>query len=106
MKSNKLVFIILLLCAQFISSLDLDSKEVKVPINMNGNSYGKQEVVKHDELVLSKASKGKGAYGGQNNRPPSTKKSKATSMLLNEPGYMPNVVIGVVITNIILVFDF
>ncbi|KAI3802576.1 hypothetical protein L1987_30714 [Smallanthus sonchifolius] len=102
MKSKRLGFLFLLLCAHFISSLDLGSKGKEVPVDMNGNSHHTDDGVKHDELVMSKEGKGKGAYGGENNRPPSTKKSKATSMFLN----IPNVVISVIITNIILVFYF
>ncbi|MFS7910038.1 hypothetical protein Hanom_Chr02g00101581 [Helianthus anomalus] len=69
---------------------------------MIGNNYVREDGVKRDELVLSKAGKGKGAYGGQNDRPPNTRKSKAVSMLLKEPAYMSKV--GVIIINIILVY--
>ncbi|KAM0066294.1 hypothetical protein Hdeb2414_s0002g00047021 [Helianthus debilis subsp. tardiflorus] len=105
MKSKKLGFLFLLLCVQLISSLAFESQEEKVPIDMDGNSYGRVDGVNHDEIVLSKGSSGKGTYGGQNNRPPNTKKSQAASMLLNELGYMLKVVISViVITNVILIY--
>ncbi|KAI3763247.1 hypothetical protein L1987_53701 [Smallanthus sonchifolius] len=106
MKSIRLAFIFILLCAHFISSLALESKEEKGPVDMNGNSYGREDGVKQDELVLSKAGKGKGAYGGQNDRPPNTNKSKAVSTLLHEPTYMLSIGVSVIITNIILVFCF
>ncbi|KAM0066293.1 hypothetical protein Hdeb2414_s0002g00047011 [Helianthus debilis subsp. tardiflorus] len=105
MQSKRLGFLVFLLCVHFLSSLAFESQEVKLPIVMNGNSYGGEDGVKHNELVLSKAGKGKGAYGGQNNRPPVTKKSKGASMLLNELGYMQNIVISVITATIILVFN-
>ncbi|KAI3806941.1 hypothetical protein L1987_22859 [Smallanthus sonchifolius] len=106
MKSKRLAFIFILLCAQFISSLALESKEEKGPVDMNENSHGREDGVKQDELVLSKASKGKGAYGGQNDRPPNTNKSNSVSTLLHKPTYISSVGVSVIITNIILAFCF
>ncbi|KAF5817125.1 hypothetical protein HanXRQr2_Chr02g0049351 [Helianthus annuus] len=102
MKSKSLAFIFLLLVAQYISCLAFESKEEKGSVHMKGNSYVREDGVKRDELVLSKAGKGKGAYGGQNDRPPDIRKSKAVSMLLKEPAYMSKV--GVIIINIMLVY--
>ncbi|KAK1436759.1 hypothetical protein QVD17_02541 [Tagetes erecta] len=112
MKSKKIGFIFLILCAQFIFSLAFESQgkfflenKEKVPIDVNGNNYGGEDAVKHDDLVLSKSGKaGKGTYGGQNNQPPNTKQNKAASMLLTESGYLPNIMMSVIITNIILIF--
>ncbi|KAK1413159.1 hypothetical protein QVD17_34927 [Tagetes erecta] len=108
MKYKRLAFIFLLLCAQFIFSLALELKEKKGLVDTNRSIYGQEDGVKRDELVLSKSSKGKGAYGGQNDRPPETdtRKSKAVSMLLNNPTYMSKVGVSVIITNVILVFCF
>ncbi|KAI7746864.1 hypothetical protein M8C21_022242 [Ambrosia artemisiifolia] len=94
MKSKSLAFIFLLLGAQYISSMAFDSKgykEEKGQVNMNGYNYVRVDGVKRDELELSKTTKGKGSNGGENDRPPDTKKSKAVSMLLNEPTYVSKV---------------
>ncbi|KAI7730541.1 hypothetical protein M8C21_025758 [Ambrosia artemisiifolia] len=88
MKSKSLAFIFLLLGAQYISSMAFESKEEKGQVNMNGDNYVRVDGVKRDEFELSKTTKGKGSNGGENDRPPDTKKSKAVSMLLNEPTYL------------------
>ncbi|KAL8237789.1 hypothetical protein R6Q59_018870 [Mikania micrantha] len=107
MKSKKLGYLLLLLlCAQFISSLAFESQEDKASINMNRSSNGDEDGVKPYGLVFSKTGKGKGTYGGQNNRTPNTNKSSATSMLIKQHGYMSNIFVCVIITNIIQGFYF
>ncbi|KAI3684389.1 hypothetical protein L6452_33612 [Arctium lappa] len=99
-----LAFFFLLLCAQLIpSTLALESIDKKVTTGLNEYSY-KKDSVKRDDLVLSKASKGKGSYGGQNDRPPDTKKSKAVSMLAKAPAYISNVGIGAIIMSVVIYF--
>lgn len=71
---------------------------------MSENGYNGDDGLKRDQLMLSKASKGKGTYGGQNDRPPSTKKSRAVSILSKPPVYISNTGIGGVVVSMILVF--
>lgn len=71
--------------------------EKKDMVNMNVNGYGKEESVMRDALVLSKASKGKGSYGGQNDQPPSTKKSKAISMLIKQSSFNSTIVLCMIL---------
>ncbi|KAI3737475.1 hypothetical protein L2E82_27479 [Cichorium intybus] len=97
-----LAFFFILLCTQFLSNLALQSHEEK-DTRHTPSSSGND--VKHDELVLSKASKGKGSFGGQNDQPPSTKKSRGVSILSKPPAYISNTGIGVLVIYTILVFD-
>ncbi|CAH1419061.1 unnamed protein product [Lactuca virosa] len=105
MKSPMLLaFFFILLCVQFLSNLALESQEEKGTPSLSENGYNGDDGLKRDQLMLSKASKGKGTYGGQNDRPPSTKKSRAVSILSKPPVYISNTGIGGVVVSMILVF--
>ncbi|XP_071733401.1 uncharacterized protein [Rutidosis leptorrhynchoides] len=106
MKFHKVIFFLFLLCAQFLSNLALESKEEKNAINLKWNDHSRENDVKHDELVLSKASRGKGASGGQDTRPVDNKKSKATSMLIKPYGYVSSICIGAIVVSMIIASDF
>nr|XP_043637771.1 uncharacterized protein LOC122608743 [Erigeron canadensis] len=100
-----LFFFFILLCSQFTSNLALESKAEKDIIDMNGGSHSRKEGLKQEELVVSKATGGRGSSGGQNNRPSDTKKNKATSMLIrSSPSNI--IIIGAVFLSMILVLNF
>ncbi|GJR86702.1 hypothetical protein Tco_0210713 [Tanacetum coccineum] len=77
-------------------------------MNIHGHSYGKKVGVKQDGIVISKASRGRGAAsgGGQNaRRPSSTKNNEAVSMLMKRPACISNNGVCVLTICIILVLD-
>ncbi|KAK9050615.1 hypothetical protein SSX86_030415 [Deinandra increscens subsp. villosa] len=103
MKFQMLVVFFLLLCAQFLSTLALESKEGKNAIGVNGYSFNKEEGLKRYPLLFSKASRAKGSSnGGQNDH---TKKSNAISMFIKPRTHVLDVGIGVIVVCMLFVFD-
>ncbi|KAI3806942.1 hypothetical protein L1987_22860 [Smallanthus sonchifolius] len=98
-----LVVFFLLLCAQFLSTLALESNDEKNPINIKGNEFNKEEGLKRGALVFSKATKAKGTSGAQNDH---TKKNNANSMFIKPHTYVSDVGIGVIVVSMMFVFDF
>nr|GEV37734.1 integrase, catalytic region, zinc finger, CCHC-type, peptidase aspartic, catalytic [Tanacetum cinerariifolium] len=88
MKFQILGFFFLLLCAQLLSTFALESKDEKGIVDFNASGKSGEDGLKRDELVFSKASKGKPSPGGQNDR---TKKNKAGSMLIKPAAYISNI---------------
>ncbi|GKC78333.1 hypothetical protein Tco_1129107, partial [Tanacetum coccineum] len=99
MKFQILAFFFLLLCAQLLSTFALESKDEKGIVDFNKSGKSGEDGLKRDELVYSKASKGKPSPGGQNDR---TKKNKADSMLIKPAAYISNIGIGAIV---ICLFD-
>ncbi|PWA42181.1 hypothetical protein CTI12_AA547200 [Artemisia annua] len=69
---------------------------------------GQEVGVKLDEIVISKASRGRGTAngGGQNaRRPSSIKRNEAVSMLMKRPACISNNGVSVLMICIILVLD-
>ncbi|KAI7746865.1 hypothetical protein M8C21_022243, partial [Ambrosia artemisiifolia] len=87
------VVFFLLLCAQFLSNLALETEEENNPINVNGSGFNK-EGLKRDALVFSKASKVKGSSGGQNDH---IKKNNGVSTFIKSHTYGSYVDIGVIV---------
>ncbi|KAL8260933.1 hypothetical protein R6Q59_024982 [Mikania micrantha] len=101
MKFQMLVVFYLLLCAQFLSTLALESKDENNSININEDGFNK-EGLKGDMSVFSKVSKAKGSNGGQNDH---TKKSNAISMFTKHHMYASEVGIGVIAICMMFLFD-
>ncbi|MFS7910039.1 hypothetical protein Hanom_Chr02g00101591 [Helianthus anomalus] len=103
MKFQMLVVFFLLLCAQFLSTLSLESKEEDSPINVNASVFNNEEDLKKDALVFSKSSRGKGSSGGTNDH---TKQNNAVSTFIVPHIYGSYVDIGVIVVGALFVFDF
>ncbi|KAI3763246.1 hypothetical protein L1987_53700 [Smallanthus sonchifolius] len=97
------IIFFLLLCAQFLTTLALESKDEKNPINIKGNEVNKEEGLKRDALVFSKATKAKGTSGAQNDH---TKQSNAISMFIKTHTRVSNVGIGVIVVGMMFVLNF
>ncbi|KAK1413160.1 hypothetical protein QVD17_34928 [Tagetes erecta] len=103
MKVQMLVLFFLLLCAQFLSTMSLESKEEKTPINVNVNDFSKEDGLMQHKKFSSKVSKAKGSNGGQNDH---AKKNNAISMFMKPRTYVQDVGIGVIVLWMIFVFKF
>nr|XP_043637539.1 uncharacterized protein LOC122608502 [Erigeron canadensis] len=106
MKSKILAFFFLVIFSQFICGLAFQLNEETHTTHKNGNSIDRKDGVKRDVYVSSKANKGKGSYGGQNNRPPNTKENKAVSMIVTKPACISYMGMSVILMCMMLVFDF
>ncbi|PWA94415.1 hypothetical protein CTI12_AA061990 [Artemisia annua] len=103
MKFQILALFFLLLCVQLLSTFALESKDEKGTVDFNTSGNSGENDVKRDELVFSKASKGKASPGGQNDR---TKKNKADSMLIKPAAYISNIGIGAIVICMGIFLDF